>query len=1121
MGAAVLRYCRQPWLVMENTVPNRCFAVLLLASLSLSATPASGAGRAPEAVTAPPLAAQIMPPAEPPPVDLAQLPEALRGLRLDALITRLSETELLQRCGEVVPLARERAEAEPQRPGPALLLAICAYADGNAEAAAAHFTRMRENVTAAAPPGVWPGDRYYYAVGSADVAAILLAAGGDDEAAGPIAEAIEVSPDGYRLFNVLWQREGSGRVQRYRVDVTPNAERLINYLAGSARVPDQPQAARDSAAAMAGYMAVQLSARVLAAPAEALAARGVIAERTGYFGGSEQARQDLERAAAQDNVIGRYRYAEWLLARPAPDAMQRLRAQENLRLAAAAHLPEAQVLLVLACEAQLFDCSREELRGWRAASVTAYGKVEVALLRYTALSQLPQLGGADKAAQALQQAVKAGSAQAQLLRAQQLQRDAAGTDARRQREIDKLLRSAAAQDFAAAVDMQTWLLREQATTPQQQAQVLAGFRRAAELGSPGAPVELGNAYARGQGVDKDMVQAARWYRLAAERGDPAGQFNYATALKEGKGVDVDAAAARRWYMRAALQGHAQSYAALGDIHAHGEDVPPSAENASLFYSSAAALGDMRGQFLYAIRLRDGTGIARDEAAAAKWFEKAALQGHVMAGIALAQAMIRGHGLAADPEAGIARLQSCATLGETACALALAGELGSGPPAVQDLPRALGLLEQAAAHNNAIALNNLGWAYENGRGTTVDEARAYAAYARCEALQEPEDGLAECLNNLGRVLRDGLGTPRDAARAAALFRRAYSLGSAWAGCNLGAVLREGDGVEADAAQAATLVAEAAGRNIVECQLQHARALLRAGTAPAAEALQWLRKAADAGYWPAQEEIVKVLLREKSPLRDDKAGLEYAETCAAAGNPTCLGEAGAQLFWRDAAEAKIRGRALLERAAEAGDRRAAMRLGLAAYHGSGEPRDLPAARRWLQLAGPYEFAPGRLARLLQKDGDSAAARALLLEQAGNGNALARFQAIGACAAADCGANAPSNASWLAKAEADGEDFARNLLNNIAWAVATDPLAPREDAHRLIQLMQAARYGLRDEWTHHDTLAAVLARAGESKQACTEQQRVISMARQAKASAASLARLEQRRAAYCSGKTWDLLD
>jgi protein-disulfide isomerase-like protein with CxxC motif len=102
-----------------------------------------------------------------------------------------------------------------------------------------------------------------------------------------------------------------------------------------------------------------------------------------------------------------------------------------------------------------------------------------------------------------------------------------------------------------------------------------------------------------------------------------------------------------------------------------------------------------------------------------------------------------------------------------------------------------------------------------------------------------------------------------------------------------------------------------------------------------------------------------------------------------------------------------------------------------------------------------------------------------------------------------------------------LASELLNNVAWLVATDPLAPREDAQRLLQFIQAARYGLSNDWTHRDTVAAVLARAGEPEKACAEQRRVITLARGAKADAATLARLEQRRAAFCSGKTWDLLD
>jgi TPR repeat protein len=55
------------------------------------------------------------------------------------------------------------------------------------------------------------------------------------------------------------------------------------------------------------------------------------------------------------------------------------------------------------------------------------------------------------------------------------------------------------------------------------AQDLSDLKRRAEQGDAAAQVNLGSMYGRGQGVQQDYREAAKWYKKAAEGGNAAGQ----------------------------------------------------------------------------------------------------------------------------------------------------------------------------------------------------------------------------------------------------------------------------------------------------------------------------------------------------------------------------------------------------------------------------------------------------------------------------------------------------------------------------------------------------------------------------------------------------------------------
>ncbi len=95
------------------------------------------------------------------------------------------------------------------------------------------------------------------------------------------------------------------------------------------------------------------------------------------------------------------------------------------------------------------------------------------------------------------------------------------------------------------------------------------YRRASELGSGAAKVNIGILYRQGRRFEKSEIKARAWFRDAAESGIPEGMYCYATAFDNGIGGPPDAASARAWYAKAAERGTAKARDALVHLEIDG------------------------------------------------------------------------------------------------------------------------------------------------------------------------------------------------------------------------------------------------------------------------------------------------------------------------------------------------------------------------------------------------------------------------------------------------------------------------------------------------------------------------------------------------------------------------
>lgn len=113
-----------------------------------------------------------------------------------------------------------------------------------------------------------------------------------------------------------------------------------------------------------------------------------------------------------------------------------------------------------------------------------------------------------------------------------------------------------------------------------------------------AQYQQGIMYQRGEGVDADNTEAARWYGLAADQGYAPSKINLARLYYTGDGVAHDHEAAARLAEQAAKSGNTDAQFFLGALYHNGHGVPNDLMKSHMWLSMAA----MRGSKLARERL---------------------------------------------------------------------------------------------------------------------------------------------------------------------------------------------------------------------------------------------------------------------------------------------------------------------------------------------------------------------------------------------------------------------------------------------------------------------------------------------------------------------------------------
>lgn len=125
------------------------------------------------------------------------------------------------------------------------------------------------------------------------------------------------------------------------------------------------------------------------------------------------------------------------------------------------------------------------------------------------------------------------------------------------------------------------------------------------------------------------------FRHLATQSNAWGMYQLGQAYAKGDGVTQDDATAQDWYKQSALLEYTPAYLALGSLNLDGMAFPPNYAEAFEWYLKAAQQGDATAQFLVGRLYYQGKGVTRNVKEAEAWLIKSAAQDHAGAKAQLA------------------------------------------------------------------------------------------------------------------------------------------------------------------------------------------------------------------------------------------------------------------------------------------------------------------------------------------------------------------------------------------------------------------------------------------------------------------------------------------------------
>lgn len=349
--------------------------------------------------------------------------------------------------------------------------------------------------------------------------------------------------------------------------------------------------------------------------------------------------------------------------------------------------------------------------------------------------------------------------------------------------------------------------------PDYQFESSSWYRLAAERGHIDAQARLGDRYASGAGLERNLDEAARWWRLAAsqgqrnalerlvtfyrdsddvvgkikwtrlaaENGIADGQFRMGWYYHVGDGVPKDAEEERKWYLLAAEQGHMYAQANLGISLAQGRDGASQDYRKSIAWLIAAADQGHSNAIAWLGHLLVGEDQATESEtrAASEVIRQRALEGNLEAQFRLGALYQHGVGVPQSKEEATRWFLKAAANGHDAAQYDVGMNYRSGEGVARDFEIAFFWLLASAEQENSRAQYEVAEILFDGRGVPPDKVASHEWMEKAAS-----QGYAPAMVRMGRNYEYGHGVPRDQSVALIWYRLAANKGQGWAMYKIG-------------------------------------------------------------------------------------------------------------------------------------------------------------------------------------------------------------------------------------------------------------------------------------------------------------------------------------------------
>jgi TPR repeat protein len=270
----------------------------------------------------------------------------------------------------------------------------------------------------------------------------------------------------------------------------------------------------------------------------------------------------------------------------------------------------------------------------------------------------------------------------------------------------------------------------------------------------------------------DRASALRRDTTREERREPTAQESKAACEEVDRAKQyvssADVASAIPLLREASRKGSAEGMWMLGALYASGFGVPRDQVEAVRLYVKSSEAGNSSAMRDLGFSYQNGWGVAKDQAEALRWFRKSADGGNADAMNDIGTAYLEGRGVAKDYAEALRWIRRSADAGNDV--------------------EALRWFRKAADAGQPVAMNEVGVAYNHGRGVAMDYAEALRWYRKSA---DAGNGLA--MRNIGRMYHDGAGIVKNENEAVIWYRKGAEAGDAIAMNDLGVMYQHGIGV----------------------------------------------------------------------------------------------------------------------------------------------------------------------------------------------------------------------------------------------------------------------------------------------------------------------------------------